>query len=216
MTQAAQIPTLLSSVILSEAKNLSSPAYIRSFAGAQDDDGTAMHTARRKGESYGTEYSGFYAKENTDAPAGDRHCPAAFTAKSVFVKNEAPDLNTLEGRAAYLKTLGWEIDRDSESFRSVAVPQKLEGIMAQYNKIQLKQGFDLNKHLGESCRQYCYDVTNYPGGAGKVIVSLYLQNGQVIAGDVHSTAVNGFMHGLSRSEAGASASPAPSPRPTGK
>ena len=139
----------------------------------------------------------------------------AFTAKSVFVKDEAPDLGTVEGRAAYLKALGWEIDRDSESFRSVVVPQKLEGIMAQYNKIQLKQGFDLNKHLGESCRQYCYDVTNYPGGAGKVIVSLYLQNGQVIAGDVHSTAVNGFMHGLSREEAGASSSPVPSPSPTG-
>ena len=139
----------------------------------------------------------------------------AFTAKNVFVKDEAPDLGTVEGRAAYLKTLGWEIDRNSESFRSVVVPQKLEGIMAQYNKIQLKQGFDLNKHLGESCRQYCYDVTNYPGGAGKVIVSLYLQNGQVIAGDVHSTAVNGFMHGLSREEAGASSSPVPSPSPTG-
>ena len=73
-----------------------------------------------------------------------------FTAKSVFVKDEAPDLNTIEGREAYLKSLGWDIDRDSESFRSVVVPQKLEGIMAQYNKIQLKQGFDLNKHLGES------------------------------------------------------------------
>jgi len=138
-----------------------------------------------------------------------------FTAKSVFVKDEAPDLNTIEGREAYLKSLGWDIDRDSESFRSVVVPQKLEGIMAQYNKIQLKQGFDLNKHLGESCRQYCYDVTNYPGGTGKVIVSLYLQNGEVIAGDVHSTAVNGFMHGLSRSEASASPSPALSPSPTG-
>ena len=137
------------------------------------------------------------------------------TAKSVFVKDETPNLNTIEGRAAYLEELGWEIDRDSESFRSVVVPQKLEGIMAQYNKIQLKQGFDLNKHLGESCRQYCYDVTNYPGGAGKVIVSLYLQNGQVIAGDIHSTAVNGFMHGLSREEAGTSSSPVPSPSPTG-
>lgn len=138
-----------------------------------------------------------------------------FTAKGVFVKDEAPDLNTIEGREAYLNALGWEIDRESESFRSVVVPQKLEGIMAQYNKIQLKQGLDLNKHLGESCRQYCYDVTNYPGGEGKVIVSLYLQNGQVIAGDVHSTAVNGFMHGLNRSEATASprltASPSASP-----
>ena len=138
-----------------------------------------------------------------------------FTAKGVFVKDEAPDLNTLEGREAYLKALGWEIDRESESFRSVVVPQKLEGIMAQYNKIQLKQGLDLSKHLGESCRQYCYDVTNYPGGEGKVIVSLYLQNGQVIAGDVHSTAVNGFMHGLSREEAGTSSSSVPDPGPTG-
>ena len=132
-----------------------------------------------------------------------------FTAQSVFGKEKPLDLNTLEGREAYLSSLGWEIDKNSESFRSVLVPQKLEGIMAQYNKIQLRQGYDLSKHLGESCRQYCYDVTNYPGGAGKVIVSLYLQDGKVIAGDVHSTAVNGFMHGLSRTEAGASPSAGP-------
>ena len=138
-----------------------------------------------------------------------------FTAQSVFGKEKPLDLNTLEGREAYLSSLGWEIDKNSESFRSVLVPQKLEGIMAQYNKIQLRQGFDLNAHLGESCRQYCYDVTNYPGGVGKVIVSLYLQNGQVIAGDVHSTAVNGFMHGLSREEAGTSSSSVPDPGPTG-
>ena len=130
-----------------------------------------------------------------------------FTARSVFGKEKPLDLNTIEGRAAYLNSLGWEIDRNSESFRSVLVPQKLEGIMAQYNKIQLRQGYDLNRHLGESCRQYCYDVTNYPGGEGKVIVSLYLQDGKVIAGDVHSTAINGFMHGLSRTEASASPSP---------
>jgi hypothetical protein len=135
-----------------------------------------------------------------------------FTARSVFgTKEQPPDLGTADGREAYLKSLGWEIDRDSESFRTVLVPQKLEGIMAQYNKIQLRQGYDLNKHLGQSCRQYCYDVKNYPGeqGQGKVIVSLYIQDGKVIAGDVHSTAVNGFMHGLSRAEASASPSPSP-------
>ena len=133
-----------------------------------------------------------------------------FTARSVFGTKEKPlDLSTADGREAYLKSLGWEIDRDSESFRSVLVPQKLEGIMAQYNKIQLRQGYDLNKHLGQSCKQYCYDVKNYPGGQGKVIVSLYIQDGKVIAGDVHSTAINGFMHGLSRTEASASPSAAP-------
>ncbi len=135
------------------------------------------------------------------------------TARSVFKRDDAPDLNTTEGRAAYLKTLGWEVDPETESFRTVVVPKKLDGIMAQYNKLQLKQGYDLNSHLGESCRQYCYDITNYPGGQGKVVVSLYLQNGQIIAGDVHSTAVNGFMHGLSRSEADASPKPLATPTP---
>ena len=135
------------------------------------------------------------------------------TARSVFKRDGAPDLNTTEGRAAYLKTLGWEVDPETESFRTVVVPKKLDGIMAQYNKLQLKQGYDLNSHLGESCRQYCYDITNYPGGQGKVVVSLYLRDGRIIAGDVHSTAVNGFMHGLSRSEADASPKPLAAPTP---
>lgn len=124
-----------------------------------------------------------------------------FTARSVFSPKEAYDLNTLEGRTAYLQSLGWEIDPASESFRTVLVPDTLEGIMAQYNKLQLKQGYDLNRHLGESCLQYCYEITNYPDSSGKVLVSLYLQDGEIIAADIHSTALNGFMHGLNRSTA---------------
>ena len=124
-----------------------------------------------------------------------------FTARSVFSPKEAYDLNTLEGRTAYLQSLGWEIDPASESFRTVLVPDTLEGIMAQYNKLQLKQGYDLNRHLGESCLQYCYEITNYPDSSGKVLVSLYLQDGEIIAADIHSTALNGCMHGLNRSTA---------------
>ena len=111
------------------------------------------------------------------------------------------DLTTLEGRTDYLQSLGWEIDPESESFRTVIVPDQLEGIMAQYNKLQLKQGYDLNRHLGETCLQYCYEVTNYPDADGKVLVSLYLQDGEIIAADIHSTALNGFMHGLTKTEA---------------
>ena len=122
------------------------------------------------------------------------------TAKSVFSKAEAPDLTTTEGRAAYLQALGWEIDPDSESFRTVLIPDQLEGIMAQYNKIQLRQGMDLTRHLGENCMQYCYEITNYPNGEGKVVVSLYLQDGELIAADIHSTSVNGFMKGLLEEE----------------
>ena len=122
------------------------------------------------------------------------------TAHSVFVPREDYDLSELAGRQAYLRSLGWEIDPETEAFRTVLVPDQLEGIMAQYNKLQLQQGYDLSRHLGESCLQYTYEVTNYADSDGKVIVSLYLQNGQIIAADIHSTALNGFMHGLRRIE----------------
>ena len=123
------------------------------------------------------------------------------TARSLFFKGGSYDLTTTEGRAAYLDSLGWEIDPETESFRTVVVPDALEGIMEQYNKMQLQQGYDLNRHLGESCLQYCYDVRNYPGQEGRVVVSLYLQDGEIIAADIHSTALNGFMHGLTKSDA---------------
>ena len=123
------------------------------------------------------------------------------TAHSVFVPRQSFDLTGLAGRQAYLRSLGWEIDPETEAFRTVLVPDQLEGIMAQYNKLQLQQGYDLSRHLGESCLQYTYEITNYADSDGKVIVSLYLQDGEIIAADIHSTALNGFMHGLKRTEA---------------
>lgn len=119
-------------------------------------------------------------------------------ARSVFFPGVEYDLDTLDGREAYLNSLGWEIDRDSESFRTVVVPDELEGIMLQYNRMQQAQGYDLNEHLGESCRQYSYELTNYTDSDGTVLVTLYIQDGELIAADIHNTAVNGFMHGLKR------------------
>ena len=67
-----------------------------------------------------------------------------------------------EGRQTFLRQLGWEIDPESEDMRTVQLPNKLEGMLQKYNELQLKQGYDLNKHLGESCKQYSYLVLNHP------------------------------------------------------
>ena len=108
------------------------------------------------------------------------------------------DMSTLEGRQAFLLELGWEIDTGTEEFRTVVVPEKLEGIMSQYNRMQQAQGYDLNEHLGESCQQYSYQLTNYQDSDSPVFVTLYIQDGELIAGDIHTNALNGFMHGLKR------------------
>ena len=70
--------------------------------------------------------------------------------------------------------------------------------MSQYNRMQLAQGYDLNAHLGESCQQYSYRLLNYPDSDSPVFVTLYIQGSQLIAGDIHSNALNGFMHGLKK------------------
>ena len=112
--------------------------------------------------------------------------------RAVFAPGTEFDLSTLDGREAFLNSLGWEIDR------TVVVPDKLEGIMAQYNRMQQAQGYDLSNHLGERCSQYSYQLTNYADSDGTVIITIYVQENEVIAGDIHTTAVNGFMHGLKR------------------
>ena len=110
--------------------------------------------------------------------------------------SEKDKLMTTEGREMFLSELGWEIDPESESYKSVLLPQTLEGIMEEYNRLQLEQGFDLSQHCGEECDQFCYTVTNYPNCESSVYATLYLQNGKLIAADIHSTAIDGFMHGI--------------------
>ena len=107
-----------------------------------------------------------------------------------------PDLSSSEGRQRYLSSLGWEIDPESEQHKTVRIPAKLEGVLAEYNELQLSEGRDLTKHCGERCEQYSYTVTNYPDETQTVLVTLYLQGKELIAGDVHSTALDGFMVGL--------------------
>ena len=115
--------------------------------------------------------------------------------KSLFY-GKGPDLDSIEGRLAFVEELGWEVDAGSEEFRTVKVPEKLEGIMGQYNKMQLAQGYDLSLYLGQTCQQYSYQLTNYKDCPEPVFITLYILDGQLIAGDIHTNSINGFMHGL--------------------
>ena len=108
----------------------------------------------------------------------------------------AGDCRTFEGRARFLARLGWEIDPASEEHQSLRLPETLEGTLADYDRMQRSQGYDLSRHAGERCEQYTYRVTNYPDCGQTVLVTLYVQGRRVIAGDIHSTALDGFMHGI--------------------
>ena len=106
------------------------------------------------------------------------------------------DCGTLEGRLLFLERLGWQVDAESEERERIRLPEELSDVMAGYNRMQKAQGYDLSRHLGERCEKYSYRLTNYPDCGQTVMVTLYVQGRRVIAGDVHSTALDGFMHGL--------------------
>ena len=119
------------------------------------------------------------------------------TALILLRGNKASDgVSTPEDRAAFLQQFGWEIDPTSEDVRTVQLPKVLEGMLLNYNEVQRKQGYDLTGHLGESCQQFTYRVLNYPDKEQTVLATLYIQGDRVIAGDIHSTALNGFLQGL--------------------
>ena len=115
----------------------------------------------------------------------------------IAYSNDSSPLLTVEGRQMFLSELGWEIDTASEETKELTLPAETNKVLDEYNRLQLAQGYDLTKHLGEKCTSYTYRLTNYSDDEkAEVFVTLYLRGGNVIAGDIHSNSLNGFMHGI--------------------
>lgn len=104
-------------------------------------------------------------------------------------------LNSTEKRVAYLASLGWTADPASETEQPILIPKEFGEVYEKYNALQLRQGFDLRDYRGMDATLYTYTVTNHPCGEN-VIAQLIVFGGEAIGGDVHSPALDGFMHGL--------------------
>ena len=117
------------------------------------------------------------------------------------VGKSAPDpaagvrLDSTEARVAYLAALGWSADPASETEKQILIPKEFGPVYEKYNELQLRQGFDLREYRGMDATLYAYTVTNHPGGE-EVLANLIVFAGEVIGGDIHSCALDGFMHGL--------------------
>lgn len=105
---------------------------------------------------------------------------------------------TNEERIMFLKSLGWEVETTPLEEKTVIIPREFSDVYENYNALQLEQGYDLSEFCGLEVTIYTYTVTNYAGFKGTVVADLYIYQGQVIGGDIHTLAIDGFMHGLRR------------------
>lgn len=111
-------------------------------------------------------------------------------------KSSAVILKTNEDRVAFLNELGWEVNETPVETQEIVIPREFTGVYEDYVKLQNEQGFTLDKYSGMKAVRYTYRILNYPGDAGNVVADMIICGSTLIAGDIQSTALDGFMIGL--------------------
>ena len=117
------------------------------------------------------------------------HTPAMHTAAPVSIR-------AASDAAAYLAALGWEVDPEPLEVREIVIPRQFSGVYADYAALQKRQGFPLDQYGGMDAVRYTFRVRNYPSGEKEIVADLVVSGQKVIAGDIQSTAIDGFMTGL--------------------
>ena len=122
-------------------------------------------------------------------------CAAAGQLSDAQAAPSCPEGSTPQQRLDYILSLGWEV-HDGERCEEVVLPEVFGSSYDSYLTLQRECGFDLSPYAGQTVQRYCYEVTNYPGGEGTVLLNLLVYQGQIIGGDVRTTALDGFMQSL--------------------
>jgi len=107
-----------------------------------------------------------------------------------------------EDRIDYLFQLGWTAEPTPITEQIVLLPDQFPPVLAEYNSLQLQQGYDLRDYSGKEVEMYVYRILNYPqlSDSGDVYACLYIYRGKVIGGDIHSASLTGFMEGLRKQQ----------------
>lgn len=118
----------------------------------------------------------------------------AAAAETGPVKN----IKSNDDRVAYLTGLGWTVDAEPAEIQDVLIPAQWDALMDTYESLQKDQGLSLEKYKNKHVTRYVYRVLNHPSGESNVYVCLLIYKNRIVAGDVQSNALDGFMHKLAR------------------
>lgn len=105
-------------------------------------------------------------------------------------------VKTNEDRVAYLQSYGWTVVPEAVRVEELIIPEEFDDTYTQYLALQSGQGFDLTQYSGKRVKRYTYEITNYPTGEAGVQAGLLIYKNTVIGGDVLSSQLGGFIHGL--------------------
>lgn len=105
------------------------------------------------------------------------------------VKNESDVIS-------FLSQFGWTVDTTPVEVKTVTIPEEFDKVFAAYNELQKEQGLNLSKYKNKDVTRYTFTVTNYKDYQGTVYANVLVYRNRVIAGDICSADVSGFVHGF--------------------
>ncbi len=111
-------------------------------------------------------------------------------------RSPSPGVSDATGAARYLGELGWQVDPEPLEVKHLTIPRSFTGAYAEYAALQTRQGLPLSEYGGMEAVRYSFRVRNHPSGGEDIVADLVVCGQTVIAGDIQSTALDGFMTGL--------------------
>lgn len=122
----------------------------------------------------------------------------AVTAIVCTVSADEPDGSSYERITAFIEENGYSVS--SPVTKEITIPSEFSDVYENYNQLQKKQGFDLRRHRGKSAVSYTFNVIGYVDQNGNidpdVQIHLIVCDGKIVAADIASTKLDGFMEPL--------------------
>ncbi len=107
----------------------------------------------------------------------------------------APD-NTQ--KVKFIKSYGWDIDDTPYEKEIVLIPEVFNKVLNDYNDMLVKSGFDLTPFSGCEVTRFSYKLKNHTLDSQYARVNILIYKNRIIAADVSSTRLDGFMHAIDK------------------
>lgn len=115
-----------------------------------------------------------------------------FLGINIYVKAE-----TEAQRLRCIRQFGWDTADTALEEVPITIPEPLDPIYREYNTLQKEIGLDISRYCGEEAVRYTYTVLNHPEANGRQVrANIIVCRGEMIAGDIMVTALDGFIHSL--------------------
>lgn len=98
--------------------------------------------------------------------------------RAVYLSGKRIDGSNNASRQTYISSLGITNFSGQVKSKEIVIPREFPSVYTEYNELQKKSGFDLQKYKGKSAVLYTYFLEN--GEA----VNLIVHKGQIIGGDI--------------------------------